>query len=436
MTHAEPIAPMNPRTALVLGGTGFIGGFIVAALREAGWRVICTTRTLAETGDDVALCNLAHMHGADDALPFLHNVDAVINVSGILREGGQQTFRQIHEIAPLAFAQACAMKRDVRFVQISALGQPEDGEFIASKHRADAALLGLLPSALVIRPSVVYATSGSYGGTSLLRALAALPLLLPLPGHGQWRLQPIDARDLAELVVAGLTTSTSGCVDAVGPEVLTLEAYQREWRRWLRLPDALAVRTPKPLVDAAVSLAERFGAGPMGRTMWRLLQRGNVSADPNASERLSAMGHPPRSLRSVLGCAPSQTQDRWHAQLYLLYPLLIVALGVVWLLSAWVGWRTPEETILAMVANTPLEHSQPVLLARSAAGLDLLLCLALWSRAHRRMVIALMGFSVLAYTAVFGLAVPQLWLDPLGGLLKNLLVLPALWVAWVLTEKR
>ena len=36
--------------------------------------------------------------------------------------------------------------------------------------------------------------------------------------------------------------------------------------------------------------------------------------------------------------------------------------------------------------------------------------------------------SVLAYTLVFGIALPNLWLDPLGGLLKNLAVIPALLV--------
>ena len=43
---------------------------------------------------------------------------------------------------------------------------------------------------------------------------------------------------------------------------------------------------------------------------------------------------------------------------------------------------------------------------------------------------------VLVYSLVFGIALPALWLDPLGGLAKNLVILPALAVLWVLSERR
>jgi hypothetical protein len=47
-----------------------------------------------------------------------------------------------------------------------------------------------------------------------------------------------------------------------------------------------------------------------------------------------------------------------------------------------------------------------------------------------------MTMSVVAYTLVFGIALPGLWLDPLGGLAKNLAVLPVLAVLWVLSDRR
>jgi hypothetical protein len=47
-----------------------------------------------------------------------------------------------------------------------------------------------------------------------------------------------------------------------------------------------------------------------------------------------------------------------------------------------------------------------------------------------------MAASVLAYTLAFGIALPAAWLDPLGGLAKNLVVLPALAILWVLVERR
>ncbi|WP_206208903.1 hypothetical protein, partial [Vogesella mureinivorans] len=91
---------------------------------------------------------------------------------------------------------------------------------------------------------------------------------------------------------------------------------------WLRIPGGHTLATPLWAVDAAVAVGERFGVGPMGRTMWRMLKRGNVCA-PDAHARLfEAFGTAPRDLDSVLAQVPSQVQDRWQAQLYLLAPVL------------------------------------------------------------------------------------------------------------------
>ena len=43
---------------------------------------------------------------------------------------------------------------------------------------------------------------------------------------------------------------------------------------------------------------------------------------------------------------------------------------------------------------------------------------------------------LLVYTLVFGLGLPALWLDPLGGLAKNLVLLPTLAVLWVVSDRR
>src|SRR5690606_36065616 len=133
--------------------------------------------------------------------PLLAGIDMVVNVAGILREAATQRFEPIQYGAPLALAQACVDTGVHRFVQISALGDPADGGFIASKHAFDEALLGLPLQAVVLRPSVVFSTAGSYGGTSLLRAMAALPGLLCVPSGGRFELQPLSVEDLAELVV-------------------------------------------------------------------------------------------------------------------------------------------------------------------------------------------------------------------------------------------
>jgi uncharacterized protein YbjT (DUF2867 family) len=96
------------RTVLVVGAAGFLGGYIVAALRERGWRVLRGVRARGRAlAADERDCDLQQLPTPESWLPLLAGVDAVVNVAGILREEGGQTFATVHLDAPLALARAC-----------------------------------------------------------------------------------------------------------------------------------------------------------------------------------------------------------------------------------------------------------------------------------------------------------------------------------------
>lgn len=422
------------KTVLVLGAGGFLGGFIVAALRRAGFRVLRGVRETRGAADAIG-CDLRRWTEPAQWLPALAGVDAVVNVAGILRETRAQRFAAIHERAPLALAQACVDRGVRRFVQISALGDPRDGEFVASKHRCDATLLAVPLDVLVLRPSVVYSASGAYGGTALLRAIAATPLLLPLPAGGSQRFAPLAAEELADLVVAAMQRGQCGMYEVVGPEALTLREYLAHWRRWLGFPEARVLALPKALVSAAVACGDAFGRGPLTGVIWRMLQRGNVGATDAHARLLRDFGTAPRTLAALLATRPVQLQDRWQARLHPLAPVLRIMVVALFALSAWAGFATESAAIERMAAGSPLAALEPVLLARVGAALDGVLALALLLAPGPRVVLAMLAL-VLAYTLAFGIALPALWLDPLGGLAKNLVLLPALAVLAVLSERR
>lgn len=425
------------RTALIVGANGFLAGYLIAALRRHGWRVLRGVRDSGQIArEDERIADLARMTTPEAWGQTLQGVDVVINAAGILRETGEQTFQTIHIDGPLALAQACVMQGVPRFVQISALGRAEDGGFLASKHAFDQALLDLPLSAVALRPSIVYAASGSYGGTSLLRALAAFPGWQLLPGDGHWPLQPVAAEDLGEIAALAAAGTQHGIYEIGGPRTMSLREYQTHWRRWLRIDGQRAIDFPQALVSLQVEISERLGRGPVGRTMWCMLRRGNITA-PDAHARVRAdFGHAARDLPAALAATPSQVQDRWHAQLYFLAPTLRLAIVALWLISALAGWLTPASTIEAMVDGSALQSWQPVALARATATLDALLAFGLLIGWRPRWMLGLMGVSVLAYSVLFGALLPSQWLDPLGGLAKNLVVLPALAVAWVLADRR
>jgi hypothetical protein len=246
-------------------------------------------------------------------------------------------------------------------------------------------------------------------------------------------MQPMLAEDLAKVVIAGLDLPVSGIRAIGGPLPVTLEDYLRQWRRWLGIPESMTLRVPLPIVTLAAGLGDRITGGPMGMTLWRMLRRGNtVPASAGAAD----LGHSPIGLDVAMARQPSHVQDRWHARLYLLAPLLNIALATLWLISAWVGLTTLPATITAMAEDSAMASWPLVAMARGAGIMDAAVALWLLSGRQVRPALAAMGAMVVAYTAVFGLLQPAQWADPLGGLAKNLVILPAIAVAWILADRR
>lgn len=143
---------MPQRSVLVLGGNGFIGRHAAAALINAGVHVIIGTRFAQRKHSWHALhpavakapqreVRLEQLADADDWLPVIENVDAVLNCVGILRQRGRETYDAIHRQAPAALAAACKSQRK-RFVHVSALGleKPAKSRFLTSKLAGEKAI--------------------------------------------------------------------------------------------------------------------------------------------------------------------------------------------------------------------------------------------------------------------------------------------------------
>src|SRR5206468_7022434 len=73
-------------TVAVVGGTGFLGRHVVRALQNAGFSVSALSR---RNGFDA-------LHPNPESLGALRGMDAVVNLAGIKREDGNQTFQGVH----------------------------------------------------------------------------------------------------------------------------------------------------------------------------------------------------------------------------------------------------------------------------------------------------------------------------------------------------
>ena len=160
------------------GAEGFLGRYIVVALRSAGHEVIAGVRR-PKTPQSIA-CDFNVDIKPEAWLARLVGVDVVINAVGILRETNAHEFERVHFEAPKALFEACAIAGVRRVIQISALGDPAIGEYLSSKHLGDAELMKLDLDWTIIRPSLVYSVAVSYGGT-FLGVMAVLYLRVAKP---------------------------------------------------------------------------------------------------------------------------------------------------------------------------------------------------------------------------------------------------------------
>ncbi len=423
---------------LLLGAGGFIGRHILAELLGHGHDVTGVVRSARGVGEafaDTRFVELDLSAATDPAIWRAHvtGIDLIVNAAGVLRG---RRIEQVHAAMPRALYAAAAEADVKRVVLLSAISARAEvnTDYARSKLAGEATLRASGLGWTILRPSLVYG-DGSYGGTSLMRGMAGLPWVIPLPGKGDFVFTPIHVRDLARTVrIVGEAARFVGqTLDPVGPETITLRAMLGRYRAWLGFGRARFLRIPLPVMRLFGRIGDFAGNGPISTNSLVQMIVGNAG-DSAAFE--DAIGFRPRSLATAMQDRPAQVQDRWHARLFFLAPTVTAVLVLVWLASAWLGFvqGAAQTATLVRALGLPDTWGDPLRIGSSV--LDLVLAaMLLRGRSTGATTLAQLA-TVLGYTAVIGIALPTLWLDPLGPLLKNIPILALILVHGAIADRR
>jgi uncharacterized protein YbjT (DUF2867 family) len=214
----------------VFGGSGFLGRNVVGALAKRDYRIRVAVRRPELAGHLQPLGKVGQIHAVQANLRFPDSVAAAmrdshvaINLVGILAESGAQTFEAVQGSGAGAVAQAAAAV-GARMVHVSAIGADENSlsRYGRSKAAGEKAVLSAVPSATIMRPSVVFGPEDLF--TNRFAALATVSPALPLIGGGVTRLQPVYVGDVATAVADAVDGKTrlGATYELGGPEVLTM----------------------------------------------------------------------------------------------------------------------------------------------------------------------------------------------------------------------
>jgi NADH dehydrogenase len=293
----------------VFGGSGFLGRNVVRALAKRDFRIRVAVRRPELAGHLQPLGRVGQIHAVQANVRYPASVEAAmrdsqvaINLVGILAEGGAQSFDAVQAKGAEAIAQAAAAV-GARMVHVSAIGADENAlsAYARAKAAGEKAVLAAVPSATILRPSIVFGPEDQF--TNRFAALARISPLLPLIGGGVTKMQPVYVGDVATAVAAAVDgkAKPGATYELGGPEVLTM-------REIMEVILAVTERN-RTLVSLPFGLAKlqamflQFAPGPLKLTpdQVELLRSDNVVSDAAkaASLTLEGLGITPDSMEAI-----------------------------------------------------------------------------------------------------------------------------------------
>ncbi len=218
----------------IYGGSGFVGRYIARRMAKEGWRVRVAVRRPNEAlfvrpygavGQvEPILCNIR-----DDASvrAAARGADVVINCVGTFDAGGKNNFDAVQSQGAARIARIAAAEGVARLVHLSAIGADPHGNSLYAKSKAagEAAVLAAFPSAMILRPSVIFGYEDKF--FNRFAAMARFGPILPVVG-GNTRFQPVHVDDVAKAAVAGALGADGGVYELGGPDVATFADLMKQ----------------------------------------------------------------------------------------------------------------------------------------------------------------------------------------------------------------
>lgn len=241
---------MTTQRIVLLGGTGFVGSYLVPRLAADGHRItlLSRNRELRRTMAVLPNVSIRSADVYDDAVlrKQLEGADVAINLIGILNPQGRHTFQRVYVDMARRLIDACKATGVKHLHQMSSLKAGQGlSQYLKTRGEAETLIRASPLDWTIYQPSVIFGDGDGLVTrfATLLRKLPALPL-----ARASSRLSPTYVGDVAEAIarcVANDKLARRHIFELYGPEVLTLGEIVRAIR------DTAGLRTPIiPLHDS------------------------------------------------------------------------------------------------------------------------------------------------------------------------------------------
>jgi len=442
------MAESTARKILVLGASGLIGRFVTDDLRLRGFQVFGVARQFSpsqrQSAADLELPVMSMDTAGLMRLIRERDVDVVVNCLGVLQDGpGSDTGAVHRDFVARLLAAIRDSGRPVRLVHISIPGAANEDRtaFSQTKREAERLIAASGAAYAILRPGFVVAPA-AYGGSAMLRALAAFPLQLPA-AESATPFQPVAVEDIAATIAwladRDIDDAATRAViwDLIQPQPVTLSGVIDQFRWSLGTSRWPRVTMPAFLLDLGArlgDLANRLGWMPPMRTTAIAELRRGVTGDP--SGWMEATGIVPKTITQAVGGYAATIQDKWFARLFLVKALVIASLALFWTVSGFIALFISYSAAAGILSSHGFPPSlvAPVTVLTSLMDMSIGVLIAF----RRTCAIGLVAgiLASLGYMVGAAILTPDLWIEPLGALVKTGPAIVLMLVALLILDNR
>ena len=308
-------------TVVVTGASGFVGSHVVPELISGGHRVLALVRSgdagrtvldrLPASARDSVDLRTGDVNDATGLGPALAGADAIVHLVALARDldGGKSLTRvNVEGTANVIGAARAAGIR--RLVHLGALGVVDDPQlhYASSKARAEALVAASALDWTILKPSLMWGERDGF--FNIVAGLVRIsPGIVPVPGDGQSRFQPISVRDVA--VAVRLSVERPGTIgqrfELGGPRYWTYREITQEVLRGMGRRRKV-IPMPVPLIALVAGISERLHIPfPVATDQLRQLKLDNIG--PLGSFE-AAFGIAPAEMAGNLGYLARKLRDQ------------------------------------------------------------------------------------------------------------------------------
>ena len=308
-------------TILVTGASGFVGSHTVPTLLAAGHRVVALCRTPISGETVVGRLPVVQRANVEVRIgdltrpatlgPALVGVDAVVHLVALPRDyNGGADLRLVNTEGTRAVVVAMGSAGVRRLVHMGAMGVTDDSSlhYASSKAKAESLVRASSLDWTILKPSLQFGEGDGF--FNIVAGLVRIsPGIVPVPGAGSARFQPIHVDDVAAVVVCALAdpSTVGGEFELGGPRYWTYREITREVIGALGKRRAI-VPMPLPLIRLVAGTAERLRIPfPVATDQLRQLRLDNIGPLDLIPTRF---GFEPRAMEGRLGYLRARPRDQ------------------------------------------------------------------------------------------------------------------------------